>query len=762
MPKTFDCEDTKLLGYHHASIRCQANSYTVIDAEAQAGLGNVTTRFIYLKSICTRTDADEAIGKFYNEGSHLLQPASGKMPHRIGGKLVAQLEDLVWEKLVDQYFKEYLGTVLDDIGADENFINPTSADSPDVMTVLQDYMTGKDGKDDGQIKVIKADAGVGKTTVSRTLVQRLAHRTRNTKTIPIYVEAQHWKRHLHDDSSLYDVIRNSLAQLNAQLIPEQVFRHALRRGYLSFIFDGFDELCSYHTTSFNPTDVLNELRSYSESKESEARILLTTRSGFWTARVENTTDISVILLKPFNTQQARGYFRNVFGQGTRELQEVVGLHKRLRENTVPIEHSGSVRDELFNLPFCVRVLADYVKDGGRPDGLEDMTFDGLMLAICQRERARQHLETSAEEQIRSFIDVALADDTERPRFALDDLLSLPGGGIHVDDRTRIREHALIERLPIHSLDLQQDDNEFRFRYEFLAPYLRALGVRDVLANPEQDLQGGITKVLERERDGEGEVSENLRRILRPADWKAAALRCRAAVADRYFALASFFFHLGLRVSKLDITVASDTKRTRVLFGVVTEEYPELLGWSFYGTIDGLDLGGMKFKSCRFRDVKFRNCNVDSKTVFDDCTFEGNINLGGQKQWATVDYRNNCVATFPADSTWESVLKRSVGERAERIEVLLDIALSKFWHGGRLQASVAKTNWRRGWRGESRAARRVSNSMLKFGLISEIHISGVAGGGYGFDRDSLPDLQNFMDSRQKSGKVKLVFDDLMEY
>ena len=632
------------------------------------------------------------------------------------------------------------------------------------MKSLHDYMTGKDGKDDGQLRVIKAAAGVGKTTVSRTLVHRLARGADSSKTIPIYVEAQHWKRRLHDDSSLYDVIRNSMARLDAELVPEQIFRHALRRGYLSVIFDGFDELCSYHTTFFDPTEVLNELRNISESEESEARILLTTRSGFWDVRVENKASVPVILLEPFNTQQARGYFRKVFKQGTAQFREVERLHKELQEHTVPLDHSGSIRDELFNLPFCVRVLADYVKDGGQPSGLKEMTFDGLMLAICDRERVRQRLETPAEDQIRSFIDVALADDAERPRFALDDLLLLPGG-VREDDRVKVGEHALVERLP-HPSESQapytHHDHEFRFKYEFLAPYLRALGVREALTDLEADMQEGIIKVLEREEDGEGEVSENLNRLLQPTDWKAAMSRCHDAIADRRFALASFFFHLGLRLSERDVDIVSDRERTRALFRTTAGEQKDLVGWLFCGKVEGLDLRRVTFKSCRFRDVKFGSCEVDGTTVFDDCMFVGSLSLGNRQQWAAVDYRKSCVATFPADLIWESVLGRSVGERKQRVEIVLDIALSKFWHGGRLRASVAKANWHRGWRGEARAAGGVLKAMLKVGLISEIHISGVTGGGYAFDRTSLGDLQNFMDSRQMSGKVRLVFDDLMEH
>ena len=761
MPRTFHHEDTKLLGYRRAWTTHDDPSYTVIEAEAQAGLEAITTRFIYLKSNCNRSTADEALRQFNSGGNlHLLQPASGRLPSNVGRYEINQLEDLVWKQLVDQYFHDYLHTGLLAVPADEHFITPSASTCPDVMANLNDYMTGKNRSDDGNMMAIKAGAGVGKTTVSRTLVRMLAETASRTKTIPIYVEAQHWRNQLHADSSFYDVIRNSLALLSAKPLPEDIFFHALRKGYLSFIFDGFDELCSYQYDSFDPIEVLDQL---SIPEESEARILITTRSGFWEARVEGVDDtectsaISMVSLEPFNTRQSRGYFLKVFGQGTPQYKQAENLHKALQQSTRPHDHTGSIRDEVFNLPFCVRVLADYVKDGASFDVLGDVrdgipNFHRLLLAICERERTRQRLDTSAEEQILSFVDVASADDARRPRFALSDLLLLQGGFRTADER-KIGEHALLERI---------ESDGFCFKYEFLAPYLRALGIRNVLEDENSALQGGLVKVLERERDGEGEVSENLSRILHPSHFEAVVRRCHRAVADRNFSLASFFFNLGLDLSKRRSEILSDAARAGALFfdGLGRTTGGEVVGWRFFGTIENLDLAHVTFRECYFSDVKFRRCNVGGKTTFDNCTFEGNVVMSPLSKWRDVNYKENCKALFPADTSWEKILNRAVGKKAERADVLLSIALRKFWYGGSFRASITRANWNKGWLGETREAKRVLDSMLKVGLVSEISISGVDGGGYAFSRTAIADLQNFMDSRHKSGKVRAVFVDLV--
>lgn len=759
MPRTFQHRDTTLLGYRRASTIHDEPSYTVIDAEAQAGLEAITTRFIYFKSNCSRSAVDEALKRFDPEGnSRLLQPASGRMPHNVGGHPVNQLEDLVWQRLVEQYFDNYLDSPFGII-ADEHFIPPSDSEGSDVMSTLNDYMIRKNRNDDGVLMVMSAGAGVGKTTVSRTLFRKLAKNASHTKTIPIYVEAQHWKNQLRADSKFYDVIQNSLDLFDARPPPEDIFFHALEKGYLSFIFDGFDELCSYQYDSFDPAEVLGQLQI---SEESEARILITTRSGFWKARVaeiERTSKMSTISLVPFNTQQSKGYFLKVFGQGTQEYRRAQRLHSALQASTHPLDHTGSIRDEVFNLPFCVRVLADYIKDGGQIDNLEKTqrcggtkggeqeNFHRLLLAICERERTRQNLETLAEEQLLSFVDVAAADDAQRPYFALSDLLSLPGG-FRTMDEGKIGEHALLER---------REPEVFCFKYEFLAPYLRALGVRNALMDESLVLQGGLVKVLERERGGEGEVSENLNRILYPKDFEAVVRYCRGAVAKKNFSLASFFFNLGLVLSQRRSDILSDVARTEALFfnGYDRSVRREIIGWHFYGTIENLDLTDVTFKDCYFTDVKFRRCGVSSTTTFDNCRFKGSLVMSPQSQWGNVDYRESCEAVFPADASWEKVLNRAVGKREERVDILLSIAFGKFWTGGRFQASIAKTNWHRGWLGETREAKRVLDSMLKARMISEVHH-----GRYEFDRNALADLQNYMDGRHKSGKVRAVFRDLM--
>lgn len=744
MPRTFESDDVRLLGYEKAIVvEDRPDLYVVVDATARAGLGHVKTRFIYLKSDCTVSDAKLALNRHSVPDLHLLRPPSGI--HKVLSHEVELLEDLIWQKLVDQYFNEYLANGLKSVVTEQHFIEPTSSgtSSHSIMVDLRNHLT--DQETDGALKIILADAGVGKTTVSRQLVGKLALQAQNTKTIPIYVEASHWRGFVHSASSLYDVIMHSMDLLNAKPVSEEILKHALRRGYLSFVFDGFDELCGHHETAFDPVDVFNELDTLSKQS---ARILLTSRTGFWKTRVAAAAGgVPIVSLEAFNDQQARGYLRSVFRQGTEKYKAAEKLHKSLRmKDTIPLDHTGSVRDEIFNLPFCVRVLADYVRDGGDRTAFPDGTLRGLLVAICEREKARQNLVTKPEGQINSFIDVALAHVADQPTFEINDLLSLKGG-FEEPDKDKIGAHALIQ--------LDSPPKSYCFRYEFLAPYLRAHGCyRSILKGDL--LKGTAAKIMQDERSGEGKIFDNLSQLLEPEDFEHVLSQCRLAASRRQPDLACFFFHLALRLSHRVSTIESDLDRTKELFGTKMESIEAISGWSFWGTLEYLDLQGIIFKRCSFSDVKFGECKVSKNTAFDECTFSGNLILS--PHWKNVDIRSSCRMLYPADVAWEN-LGKEIGSREDRADKLLEIALGKFWYSGTFRGSIQASRWNGGWLGEAKEAKRVLDSMLKTMLLSRIHISGVTGGGYAFDRGSVTDLQNFMDNRQKSGKIRIVFDDL---
>ena len=249
MATTFTTHDIELLGYSEPvvlSIDDQA-PYAIFEATAVAGLERITTRFIYLKSNCT---LDQARAARRSNGpltphTYVVTPASLRLAESRLREIfedatpILEHEELVWSKL-RSVFAQYLES-LAEVPTEKYFVPPRSSDreiGEDLETKLMDYMRGRVSQDNGTLLMLSAHAGVGKTTASRQLLHNLSRQVGRVRTIPVYVEAQHWgKLHLDSIDELWDVIDNSLRFFsNGLSLREELFYHALRQGYLSFIF----------------------------------------------------------------------------------------------------------------------------------------------------------------------------------------------------------------------------------------------------------------------------------------------------------------------------------------------------------------------------------------------------------------------------------------------------------------------------------------------------------------------------------------------
>ena len=785
MPTTFTSEDITLLGYRKAEQRAKTHDYDVFDAFSKAGVEDITTRFIYLKTRCTLEAAGQASREWSSNKSTCVVKANSRALkddnlRRIFGNSVRLCvqDELVWEILEDS-FADYLKHLEDDVPVEEHFISPRSRDrniGDDLLPRLLNYLKGRaDKNDNGKLIVLSANAGVGKTTLARRLIHNLVKQISSARTIPIYVEAQHWQKlKISSVHSLWDVIDNSLRMFsNTHLqLNEELFLHALRQGYFSFIFDGFDELCSQGTAQFDPSSVLEELCEVVKSDESEARILLTTRTLFWDAQINTVPDnVKVWFLEAFNVQQAKHYFRRVFGQSTPQCKAAQGLYDELRKQAIPRERTGFVRDQFVNLPLCVRMVVDYVSGGGNllhTQSTEPVLMN-FLLAICEREIHRQGMVTQAYSQMKSFRDMAIGDGMN-PVFSIDDLGTTPDG-FEEDDLSRAADHALLEKDPT---------GQFRFRYDFVVPFLRAAEISQWILGANNDfnsLPGSMISTLVREADGKEQVLEQLPNFLESADIDSVMEKGRIAantnlsitLGKQAKYLSSFFFHVAQSlVSVSGESGIRKTDRTRILFSKILEIKDggqrmsgALKGWGFLGVINGLDLRGIQFSECKFNHINFKNCLADKSTTFSKCTFEGSLYFnGGTDGWRRVTVDNNCNIRLPAASSWETLLDRSFSDDKERALLMLRHGLAKFWHHGTIKASLRMSNWTTGPLGQTGRAAELLDAMLKEELIRKIHISGVQEGGLSFDRESISDLQNFMDNSQLSGKIESVYRSLI--
>ena len=292
-----------------------------------------------------------------------------------------------------------------------------------------------------------------------------------------------------------------------------------------------------------------------------------------------------------------------------------------------------------------------------------------------------------------------------------------------------------------------------FRMIFLVHNFRALAIAKTLG----DLSDQMKKVMAREPDGTGYISEQLCGILESSDLDEVASAFRNVLPKSREA-ASFLFHICKNLVD-ETQVTTSTERSEYLFGAIVgadfSENRSIRGWSFHGRFDRLDLRVIEFNQCNFNSVSFRNCQADHTTCFVDCKFTGDLGIEPTGGWHNVN-RERCRDVFPTDIAWEKILNTRLSSREDQTLNILRIALGKFWYHGRPRVSMRLDDWNKGVLSKLGLAKRVLEVMLKVGLVKKITISGVSEGGIAFDRASMRDLQNYMDNQQIQGKIKEMY------
>ena len=769
MAKQFSRDDVFLLGYDSVCTKYDGDAFAAYDAEVKAGADHVVHRFIYLKYRCTQASAIRAVPYLRDSDgvakSFVIKPSSlnsiqvSEIFEKEGYRIQSH-EELVWMQLKD-IFSSYINSLSSAIPPEENFMEPRLKENEQeqghLINRLMDYMRGRNSSDNGYIKILSAHAGVGKTTLSRYLVRELAGNLgERTKIIPIFVEAHHWGRlDLSEIESLWSVIKNSLeiideSERSSRHLSESLFRHALRQGYLSFVFDGFDELCG--NEAFDADAILKELTDI--ASQSEARVVLTTRTLFWDAQISSAPDnASVWILDSFNSQQAKGYFRKVFGQSTNKYQIADQLYSTLlKESQTPPQHTGSVRDRFVNLPLCVRMIADLVRDENIEVKIETdkkvSILQRILVAFCEREQRRIHISTDPLGQLASLRDRALESNELNPRFDVEDLIYTVNG-FSENDLPRLDRHGLI--------DVEHETKKYRFRYDFLGPHLRAVAVAEWLVSseiPDLAKQRDIVKIIMNEANGQGLVLEQLGMLLGLDDFPAVITKGRLLCNNG--AIASFVFHLAQTL--LDgIHALTNQEKTRRLFsgmsGVSQSDWSGvLMDWEFRGTIEGLDFRGMCFMNCEFENVMFRRCVADENTKFQNCDFRGELQFEGNiRSWKNILLDDRCRVSPQAGFEFQYVLQKQAIDRTQHIGEILKIGLEKFWYSGHIKLKLKKNDWNKGILSRSGQANRLLDAMIKVKLVNIDFRERIV-----FDRDSRSDLQNFMDNGRMSGKILMVY------
>lgn len=761
MGAAFTADDLVLLGYDEITPIDVSNAAIAYSGKAKAGIVQAEHSFVYVKTDATHEDVSKIARNLRDhESLYILRSKSGPADTVIKsafGKSVKiyQIEELLWAR-VNDIFKAYAQSIAQNIPSEPNFIAPRGEDllpKDRLDNYLIEYFT-RDlrNKDKKRLVILKANAGVGKTTLCRRLVKEFARRIDSFKVVPVYVEAAHWGGRVSYESGLWEIIQLSLQNFDpGSGISKNLFEAALKRGLVVFIFDGFDELCSSPRSNVSAKEVIESLREWAE--DSEARIILTTRTPFWDIEVgHDPINAYSLSLYPFNPQQAKEYIRKFFEKDQTNFEKARDLYADVIKHATSPDNSGGARAQFWSLPIAVSMICDAVRAGVSAESWKNYSLETLLVAICDRETKRQNLGITGNKQLEVFQEIALLESRkDQNEFLQDDLLA---AGVPDIDIGKLASHPLLR---------VKDEKAFVFTYDFFGPYLRAVAIVKSAQDGLSPIRGSVLEAMRAEENGKGFQAEHTVRLLEGKSGVDVVSRFLSVVPKSDMAARSFLIHILLRLADIDTNVVTNEDRAALLSTALDSEAKKLIfrGVRFTGVVERLDLHDAEFVNCQFEDVSFRNVNFSGCT-FRSCSFDGEVEFqsnGDADGFASAELVGDCELRGPARLSLEPLLRRTSIDRNELVKDLLESGLAKFWHNGKFKQTLRKVDWKKGVLGRTRSSDRLLNVLKRNYLIEESTASGVREGVWVFNRDAIVDLQNFMDHRRLTGFVLQAFNDL---
>lgn len=765
MKQTFSIRDLELLGYMDAKdVTPKKNEqYRVYSASVMAGIKQITHNFVYLKSSCTKADINKIPSIIKDSDNiYIIKPKSLGIRDASLKEILPRnvkiyiYEELIWDRL-QSFFSGYIDQLQTTIAIEKYYVPPRKENcdpKEHLDDEILDFLIGKRDLS-SNLLIVSASAGVGKTTLSRHLSVELSKKSKNYRIIPAFVESQHWRKlNIGSIDELWEVIENSIRNFSPNLrISEQLFEHCLKNGNLVFIFDGFDELCGHRDSQFSPNDILQKLSEI--SKESNAKIILTTRTLYWESEIKEPPDnVKILKLAPFNTQQAKGYYQKFFAKDKSMRDRAMNMYRQLIESNIP-PTIGGARVQFVNLPLCVGMIAEYVNIGGTGD-LTPQSGKGIirdvLYQICDREKKRQNLLTNAEDQLNAFELISVDQfDMSMPEFDIE-LLAIAGF-----------DETDIPRLISHPLLTTENRKTYRFNYEFLPQYLRAFYISKIILSKKTCEVSDIWRIMCREANGKGHLFEHMLAIISEDDISKIE-SCVTDIPSKFKEASSFLFHLSKQIIDRSNLFVTKEEKTVAIFSVFNKTFNkdnQIKNIHIIGNIENLNFEGITFSNCRFTDNKIIKCDAGASTIFTNCIFSGELDFlnCNKGKWGQVQLIK-CSLHPPTNLVWQEIRGESYGPKKNHIMDALQLALNKFWYNGRLKMTIKKDDWAKGSLGHSIYCQTIRSAMLKHGLISEVKISGVSEGGYSFLREAISDLQRFMDNRQLTGRLRDVFNSLL--
>ena len=554
---------------------------------------------------------------------------------------------------------------------------------------------------EGSLSILIGEPGQGKTYGTQYIISSLKN------SIPIYINSTQWEKLTEDDlSSIWKTIVHSLGYYGVATDwikdCEYLFlKVMLKAGIFVLIFDGFDEYILRNNGKVDPVQAINVL--WALASESEAKILVTTRTSFWEdieKSKEINTQVSVYEILPFDQNRANNYFKKRFNDNVTKVKSAnnlyMGLSKKAGENFV-------------GRGFIIYLIADICEDAisaSENASIENIDIiEGLIIKLCKREEFRQQLPINSEQQVKVFREMSrwLALDQKITQDFMESILKESINGITDKNIYRLlsQDRKSRGKLNDHPL-LRRDSNGWNFKHEQIYMNILADEVIHLLKINEPlaiDVQNRFPFVLDLARC----IYEHIEGAMKTED--KITLKLKEIIST----LLSVNKHIDFnKIERYLVTVIAllAVNKTLAREGTERKERSEVLyslfpnkkidGVAFLGTIGSFDFRGRTISNSYFNQAVWARCVFDEKTTLINCRVNGG-RVESSENYGLINFAD-CVLDEAASSVINTQQIVSKKRKYDNNDLERDVKqlLNKFLaKGGSVIKTVSEADLRRG-------------------------------------------------------------------